>query len=107
MTIGNHQPTLALTLGDVAGIGPEITAKTLLLHPELRKICIPVVIGDADSVRLGASRVGLDPDAVQLISDPQSALNDPNTIEVIQTGDSFGDVPLGELSPRAGDGAYR
>jgi 4-hydroxythreonine-4-phosphate dehydrogenase len=83
MTIRNHQPTLALTLGDVAGIGPEITAKTLLLHPELRKICIPVVIGDADSVRLGASRVGLDPDAVQLISDPQSALNDPNTIEVI------------------------
>jgi 4-phospho-D-threonate 3-dehydrogenase / 4-phospho-D-erythronate 3-dehydrogenase len=107
MTIRNHQPTLALTLGDVAGIGPEITAKTLLLHPELRKICIPVVIGDADSVRLGASRVGLDPDAVQLISDPQSALNDPNTIEVIQTGDSLGDVPLGELSPRAGDGAYR
>jgi hypothetical protein len=106
ITIPNHQPTLALTLGDVAGIGPEITAKTLLRHPKLRKICIPVVIGQA-AVRLGASLAGLDPDAVQLISDPQSALNDPNTIEVIQTGDSLGDVPLGELSPRAGDGAYR
>jgi len=107
MTTRNPQPTLALTLGDVAGIGPEITAKTLLLHPELREICVPVVIGDADSVRLGASRVGLDPDLVQVISDPRSAVNDPNTIEVIQTGGSLADVPLGELSPRAGDGAYR
>ena len=31
-------PTLGVTLGDVAGIGPEITAKTLLQHPELREI---------------------------------------------------------------------
>ena len=51
-------PVLALTLGDVAGIGPEITAKTLLQHPELREICVPVVIGDADAHadRCGAGR---------------------------------------------------
>ncbi|MBM3716978.1 MAG: 4-hydroxythreonine-4-phosphate dehydrogenase PdxA, partial [Actinobacteria bacterium] len=42
-------PVLALTLGDVAGIGPEITVRTLLQHPELREICVPVVIGDADA----------------------------------------------------------
>ena len=39
-------PVLAVTLGDVAGIGPEITARTLLRHPELRAVCVPVVIGD-------------------------------------------------------------
>ena len=33
MTIRNHQPTLALTLGDVAGIGPEITARPSCCTP--------------------------------------------------------------------------
>jgi 4-hydroxythreonine-4-phosphate dehydrogenase len=101
------RPTLALTLGDVAGIGPEITAKTLLLHPELREICVPVVVGDADAVRAGAQRAGLDPATVTVISDPRAARNDPGTIEVLQTGPSLADVPVGELSPVAGDGAYR
>jgi 4-hydroxythreonine-4-phosphate dehydrogenase len=101
------QPVLALTLGDVAGIGPEITAKTLLQHPELRQICAPIVIGDADAVRLGVTQAGLDPNTVRVISEPQSALNEPNIIEVIQTGGSLADVPVGELSASAGDGAYR
>jgi 4-phospho-D-threonate 3-dehydrogenase / 4-phospho-D-erythronate 3-dehydrogenase len=107
MSTQPHQPTLALTLGDVAGIGPEITAKTLLQHPDLREICVPVVIGDADSVRIGAAQVGLDPEAVRVISDPRGATNDPSTVEVIQTGGSLADVPIGQLSPVAGDGAYR
>ena len=101
------QPVLALTLGDVAGIGPEITAKTLLQHPELRKICVPIVIGDADAMRRGATQAGLDPNTVRVISKPQSAVNEPNIIEVIQTGGSLADVPVGKLSAPAGDGAYR
>jgi 4-hydroxythreonine-4-phosphate dehydrogenase len=100
-------PVLALTLGDVAGIGPEITAKTLLNHPELRSICVPVVIGDVDAVKIGVQGAGLDPDSVRVISDPRAAVNDPNVIEVFQTGPSLGDVPVGELSAKAGDGAYR
>lgn len=100
-------PVLALTLGDVAGIGPEITVKTLLQHPELRDICVPVVIGDADALRRGAEFVGLDPDAIRVIADPRDAVNDPALVEVVQTGDSLAHVPVGELSPAAGDGAYR
>ena len=102
-----HRPVLALTLGDVAGIGPEITAKTMLQHPELRDICIPVVIGDADAMRLGALQAGLDPAAVRVITDPRAGTNDPNLIELIQTGNSLADVEVGELSDKAGDGAYR
>jgi len=98
---------LAVTLGDVAGIGPEITAKTLLLHPELREKCVPVVIGDADAMRTGATRAGLDPDTVRVITDPRGASNDPATIELVQMGESLADVPAGELSAAAGDGAYR
>jgi 4-hydroxythreonine-4-phosphate dehydrogenase len=102
-----HPPVLALTLGDVAGIGPEITAKTMLQHPELRDICVPVVTGDADAMRLGALQAGLDPGAIRVITDPRASTNDPNLIELIQTGPSLADVEVGELSAKAGDGAYR
>jgi 4-hydroxythreonine-4-phosphate dehydrogenase len=102
-----HRPVLALTLGDVAGIGPEITAKTLLQHPVLRERCIPVVVGDADAMRAGAVRAGLDPDAVRVITEPGAARNDPGTVELIQAGESLAEVPVGEVSAAAGDGAYR
>lgn len=46
-------PKLAVTLGDVAGIGPEISAKSLLGYDDLRERCIPIVIGDEAAMRLG------------------------------------------------------
>ncbi|HPP82880.1 MAG TPA: 4-hydroxythreonine-4-phosphate dehydrogenase PdxA [Rubrivivax sp.] len=100
-------PVLGVTLGDVAGIGPEITAKTLLSHPALRTRCVPVVIGDADAVRAGARIAGLPPEAVRVIDEPRAARNDPHTIEVIQTGPSLAHVPIGQIDADAGDGSYR
>jgi 4-hydroxythreonine-4-phosphate dehydrogenase len=101
------RPVLALTLGDPAGIGPEITAKTLLRHRELRSECVPVVIGDADAMRRGVKTSGGDPDAVRVIGDPAEAANDPTRIELVQVGPSLQSVPVGEISARAGDAAYR
>jgi 4-hydroxy-L-threonine phosphate dehydrogenase PdxA len=100
-------PRLALTLGDVAGIGPEITAKTLLHHDDLRQRAVPVVIGDEAAMRRGVVAVGGDPDLVRVIASVADATNEPGTIELLQTGPSLADVPVGELSPEAGDGAYR
>jgi 4-phospho-D-threonate 3-dehydrogenase / 4-phospho-D-erythronate 3-dehydrogenase len=39
-------PIIAVTMGDPAGIGPEICL-SLLAHPSIREICRPVVFGDA------------------------------------------------------------
>jgi 4-hydroxythreonine-4-phosphate dehydrogenase len=105
--VPDRRPVLAVTLGDVAGIGPEITAKALLRHPELRERCVPVVVGDADAMRAGLTSVGLDPDSVREIREPRSARNDPGTIELIQTGESLAGITSGQLSAAAGDGAYR
>lgn len=101
------KPTLALTLGDVAGIGPEITAKTLLSHPDLRNECVPVVIGDADAMRRGVQEMGGDPRAVRVIERPADAVNDPERVELIQVGPSLRSVPVGAISAIAGDAAYR
>ena len=103
----NRKPVLAVTLGDPAGIGPEITAKTLLRHPELRNECIPIVVGDALAMRRGVAFSGGNPDAVHLIGDPSAASNDPARIELMQVGSPLEPVPVGEISALAGDAAYR
>ena len=102
-----RNPVLAVTLGDVAGIGPEITAKTLLRHPDLRGECVPVVIGDADAMRRGVQTMGGDPAAVRVIGEPADAANDPAIIDLIQVGSTLAPAPVGEVSALAGDGAYR
>src|SRR5690606_32781084 len=84
-----------------------ITAKSLLGHDDIRSECVPVVVGDADAMRQGVRNVGGDPEAVRVIDSPADATNEPGTIELLQTGPSLADVPLGEISPAAGDGAYR
>jgi 4-hydroxythreonine-4-phosphate dehydrogenase len=96
-----------VTLGDVAGIGPEITAKTLLGHADLRSDCVPVVIGDADAMRRGVRAIGGDPSAVRVIGDPREAANEAARIELIQVGPSLESAPVGEISGLAGDAAYR
>ena len=40
-------PIIAMTMGDAAGIGPEVIMKSLA-HPELHEQCRPLVIGDAE-----------------------------------------------------------
>lgn len=53
------RPIIGITMGDAAGIGPEIIIKALA-DDELRLSCRFVVIGDADHLRRTASEIGVD-----------------------------------------------
>ena len=55
------QPKLLVTLGDVAGVGPEIVAKA---WPRLHEFCAPVVVGDP--ARLPAGMPCVNPSAADL-----------------------------------------
>ena len=50
MNIFPHRPVLGITMGDPAGIGPEIVIKALA-DPETTKMCIPVVLGDLNILK--------------------------------------------------------
>jgi len=102
-----RKPLLAVTLGDVAGIGPEITAKMLLGHDDLRERARLVVVGDAGALRRAAAALGADAARVRVVDGPEAVTNEPGTIEVIQAGPSLEHVPPGQLSAEAGDGAVR
>ena len=45
MEIQPAKPWLAVTMGDPAGVGPEVTCLAVT-HPEVLKIANPVIIGD-------------------------------------------------------------
>ena len=47
------KPRLAITIGDPAGIGPEIVTKALT-KPEIYEVCCPVIIGDSSILKMGA-----------------------------------------------------
>src|SRR5262245_39223847 len=46
------KPRIAITLGDPAGIGPEIVAKALR-HISVRRACLPIVLGTPCRLPMG------------------------------------------------------
>ncbi|MFC9553340.1 4-hydroxythreonine-4-phosphate dehydrogenase PdxA [Rhodococcus sp. NPDC056960] len=97
-------PAVAVTMGDGAGIGPEVIVPALL-DEATRSWCNPVVIGDAKRLRLAANVLGIDADivTVESIADAQSV---PGRVNVIDLDLLPDDLPWGELSPVAGHAAY-
>lgn len=50
------KPTIAITLGDFNGIGPEVTLKSLT-SPKVQNICIPLLVGSIDVYDYYAQRL--------------------------------------------------
>jgi len=48
--VTKRRPTIALTMGDPAGIGPEVCLR-LLADPAATSVCAPIVFGDAGVLR--------------------------------------------------------
>jgi 4-hydroxythreonine-4-phosphate dehydrogenase len=93
---------VAVTMGDPAGVGPEIVAKVLADGPAVRA----VVIGDAAIMDRAVRLLDL-PLRVNVIEHPAEAAFDPGVIDLVTASELPGDLPFGELDPRAGDAAYR
>jgi 4-hydroxythreonine-4-phosphate dehydrogenase len=51
-------PQIAITMGDPAGVGPELCLR-LLAAKEIHEICTPVIFGDAQVLRECAAATGL------------------------------------------------
>ncbi|MCG2591273.1 4-hydroxythreonine-4-phosphate dehydrogenase PdxA [Ramlibacter sp. XY19] len=88
---------LAITMGDPAGIGPEIVAKAFRESPALTQGCF--VVGDVACMRRGAA--GKLPVAViDQVADVHQV--PPNCIPVLQAGPSLPPPAVGQLSAAAG-----
>jgi 4-hydroxythreonine-4-phosphate dehydrogenase len=100
----NTSLPIGFTMGDAAGIGPEIIVKLFadgLHQPAL-------VYGDAGILDTTITRLGLaDKLTIELISDPEHATHHPGVLAVLNRWQALpADLPPGQLNPLAGRGSY-
>jgi 4-hydroxythreonine-4-phosphate dehydrogenase len=82
-------PRIAITMGDAAGVGPEIITKALA-DPAVRTLCRPLVVGDLERLRRAAELTGT---------------RVPDDVEDV--GGIPAELPFGAVSSVAGAAAYR
>lgn len=97
-------PVVAVTMGDGAGIGPEVIVPALL-DPATQARCNPVVIGDARRLAQAAALLGSTADiaTVATVADSRQVASRINVIDLDLLPD---DLPWGQLSAVAGHAAY-
>ena len=95
---------LAITIGDPAGIGPEIIARAYAQEPELTRGCF--VAGDLECLRRGTrAAAGSEPPMpIAVIDDIAEAADvPPRCIPLLQVGPPLKDLPpMGKVSAQAG-----
>src|SRR3954451_1925341 len=93
------RPTLALTLGDPAGIGPEIMAKALAEGSSYDHL-VPAVVGDHGVLAQVVEGCGLDLE-LRRIEHPREARGERGVVDLIDL-DNIGDVRFGEIDADQG-----
>jgi len=95
---------LAITMGDAAGIGPEIIAKAFRDAPEVTRGCF--VVGDVATLRRATQRVRREGEValplVLLDSATEALAVPPHCLPVLQVEALAAPVPLGRISAEAG-----
>lgn len=108
-TVTRDLPLVGLTMGDVAGIGPELIARAWL-DPDFHALARPIVIGDPEILLRALQLVGAANGVrIQRIKDPRQAEPSRFTIPcltVLEAGDDLADVRPGTVDPRAGRASY-
>lgn len=100
-----NRPVIGITIGDPAGIGPEIVLKALK-NEELYKTCKPLVIGNSAVMERieGIIKTGL---ALNTIHEPEEAKYSYGTVDVISLEDmDISGLKYGEVEARAGSAAF-
>lgn len=99
-----QKPKIGITLGDPAGIGPEVAVKALL-DPSVESQCIPILLGDSSVVRYYVDR--LTPERKLLaLHGPDEAVSSSEFVQVFdQKNIEFSNIQLGEVDAACGRAA--
>ena len=99
------KPIIAITMGDAAGIGPEIIVKALE-HKSVYDICRPLVIGDLKILERAAA-ITKSKVTFNKVEHASECKFDMGTIDCIDLDLLPADLVFGELSGKAGDAAFQ
>jgi 4-hydroxythreonine-4-phosphate dehydrogenase len=101
----NDRPVIAITMGDAAGVGPEIIVKALA-HADLYARCRPLVVGDGRRLETAVRLCGLSL-GVRRVRSVADAHFEAGTVDCVDLDLIPDDLPFGALSAVAGDAAYQ
>ncbi|MEO0444599.1 MAG: 4-hydroxythreonine-4-phosphate dehydrogenase PdxA [Verrucomicrobiota bacterium] len=103
-----QKPKIAITMGDPAGVGPEVCLFALT-HPDVTDLCIPLVFGDGAILKKVAAEAGLEPPnhviPHQEWKDSHEVFETPAVIDLEAL--SVDEVMPGEVSEETGRAGYR
>lgn len=103
--MGNPRPLLAITLGDPAGIGPEVTLKALA-HAEVFERCRPLVIGDRRILERAAGWLGRALPPVEAIETPVRGEYAAGMLPLLDLHNADpAEIPVGQVRAEAGRAA--
>jgi len=104
-TSPTNLPVLLITLGDPAGVGPEVTIKGVIDGSNKGRV-IPVVVGDSRVVEKAVTNWA--PGwSVNVIESPRSARDVSNTINVLDIPNCDpAEFEIGEVAAYTGNAAY-
>ncbi len=105
----DDRPVLALTMGDAAGVGPEVIAATWG-DPHIHQVCRPVVLGHPEIMQRAAElrKTGLTVRAGDSLEQITALPCEPGILDCLPVGcDGVLDVPVGTNDGRTGEAAYQ
>lgn len=98
----HEKPLIAVTMGDPAGIGPEITVKAAA-RPEIRRCCRLLAVGDASILIAAMEMTGVSL-AISPVADVAEARFDHTTLNVLDLENvDVAALASGEVSAAAGE----
>ncbi|MFO7167995.1 MAG: 4-hydroxythreonine-4-phosphate dehydrogenase PdxA [Chloroflexota bacterium] len=101
----SYRPLVAITLGDPAGIGPEIVLKTLLAGDVYRD-CRPLVVGERRILARASAWVGAEGLRYDIVDDPAAGVYAPGTVTLLDLANAAPETcPVGKISAAAGRAA--
>lgn len=99
------KPIVGITMGDAAGIGPEIIVKSLLAR-EVYDNCNPLVIGDSKMLKRAATITDSNV-TIRSINQVEEAEFQFGTIDCVDLDLLPSDLTFGEISAEAGNAAFQ
>jgi 4-hydroxythreonine-4-phosphate dehydrogenase len=100
-----ERPVIGITMGDPAGIGPEIILKALT-ESSLYDICRPLVIGSLSVLRQMEQTVGTGC-AFHVLNNPDDGIYKYGTVDLIDLENvDAGELRVGEVQASSGRAAY-
>ncbi|MCK5311164.1 MAG: 4-hydroxythreonine-4-phosphate dehydrogenase PdxA [Desulfobacteraceae bacterium] len=86
-------PVIGITMGDPAGVGPEITALALS-NPDIYKICNPLILGDINVIKKAINflKLNLKPKKIKTLKDACFQFKEPEIF-------NLSDINTDQLTP--------